>query len=106
MQEIIYRILIDRANNKGIEVVDRYFNSSIKGLYGQDGDIKVIALKVGLAPVERNFVLAHELGHHELHQGKINNDLYFNDSDYLNKLEDEANNYADTLIKEIKQAIP
>ena len=103
MEEIIYRILIDRANNKGIEVVDRNFRSAnLKGLYNQNGDIKVIALNTSLSPGERNFTLAHELGHDELHRGKINEELYFNNSDYLKKLENEADDYAYTLINKIK----
>lgn len=109
MQDLIYKELLNIADNRNIEIIERDFKSSIKGLYGQDKDIKVIALDKKLAddPIERNFILAHELGHEKLHQGKISEALYFNNEDtsYKDKLEDEANNYAYTLIKHIKQGI-
>ena len=107
MQEIIYKELLEIADKKGIEVIEVTFKSiTMKGLYIQNEEIKVIFLNKVLEDLsEKNFVLSHEIGHHDLHQGKINEALYFNDSDYRNKLEDEANNYANILIDKIKGEI-
>lgn len=105
MQETIYKELLEIADRKGIVIIEYDFKSTIKGLYVQNGELEFISLNPSLKDdlEYRNFVLAHELGHQELHKGKINQSLYFNNEDinYRNKLEDEADKYADTLINRI-----
>lgn len=106
MQEAIYKELLEIADRKGIVIIDDMLKSpKLKGLYIQNGELEFISLNPSLKDdlEYRNFVLAHELGHQELHKGKINQSLYFNNEDinYRNKLEDEADNYADTLINKI-----
>lgn len=108
MENRIYEQLLQIAEDKNIEVVDDYiFNSSINGMYGQIEDTQVIALDRNLVdnPEKRNYILAHELGHAALHKGKINDTLYFNNKDYRDIFEDEADNYAYTLIDTIKNKI-
>ncbi len=105
MQETIYKELLEIADKRGILVIDDMLKSiKLKGLYIQNGELESISLNPSLKDdlEYRNFVLAHELGHQELHKGKIDQSLYFNgDISYRDKLEDEADNYAYTLINMI-----
>lgn len=104
MEDRIYKELLKIADDKDIEIINYTFKSiDIKGLYRQEGNIKMIALNESLenSPIEKNFILAHELAHAELHTGQIKENLYFNNKSYREKLELEANNYASTLLDEI-----
>lgn len=104
MDNLIYNELLNIAVDEGIEIVHKTFRSvGMSGLYVQNGDIKVIFLDEKLSKdiKKKNFVIAHEIGHHKLHQGQINEKLYFNDVDYRDKFELEADNYAGELINKI-----
>lgn len=63
-----YEELLIEADNNGVDVIDRSFNSHrIKGLYC-DG---TVALKKDMTTIEKACVLAEELGHHFTTVGNI-----------------------------------
>lgn len=107
MESLIYQELLNIADARGVEIIEYDFKSTIKGLYIQTEGVELISLSPSLKDdlEYRNFVLAHELGHQELHKGKINQSLYFNNKDYLDELEEEANSYANKLIQDIRKKI-
>lgn len=108
LNSMIYKELLKIADNENIEIVERNFEGNINGLYGQNGDIKVIALDTKLKddPKKRNFILAHEIGHSILHSKNINpGHIYNKGIDEHEKIEDEANDYANNLIDDIKNSL-
>lgn len=109
MEDIIYKELLNIADKKGIEIIDNILSvGSLEGLYMQYEDIEVISLNINLKNNQKrkNFILAHELGHHSLHKGKIDpRHIYNKGTAEHEKIEEEANNYANDLIEELTQRV-
>lgn len=75
MENIIYKELLNIADDRGIIVFDDMLETKdIEGFYINNGSLEFISLNVNLKdnPKRRNFVLAHELGHLELHKEQRN----------------------------------
>ncbi len=93
----IHKRLLRIAKDRNIIVIENESITSLKGFYLQSmNDIKIIFLNMKLIRdvSELNFILAHELGHvelHTLHTQKGNQ----------SEIEKEADEYAINLIREI-----
>lgn len=57
----------DAAAQQGVELVETTFGPKIEGITTRDEGQVMIVLRRGLAPLNRQFVIAHELGHVHLH---------------------------------------
>lgn len=99
----IYDSLQNIAKRRGIEVHEQLMPGAIEGLlhglYIEQDDQCVIIIDKALPDEDKAFVLAHELGHHQLHRGKGyifhktgDNDIY----------EAEADRFAERLIGYLK----
>lgn len=75
----MYEELLIEAEKENIEVIERDFKSTIKGLYCDN----VIATKKGMTYKEKTSVLAEELGHYHRTYGDI-----LDQSDTVNRKEE------------------
>lgn len=57
----------EAAANQGVEVLETTFGPKIEGITTRDEGQVMIVLRRGLNPLNRQFVIAHELGHVHLH---------------------------------------
>lgn len=57
----------EAAANQGVEVLETTFGPRIEGITTRDEGQVMIVLRRGLNPLNRQFVVAHELGHVQLH---------------------------------------
>ena len=57
----------EAAANQGVEVLETAFGPKIEGITTRDEGQVMIVLRRGLNPLNRQFVVAHELGHVQLH---------------------------------------
>ena len=57
----------DAAAQQGVELLETTFGPKIEGITTRDEGQVMIVLRRGLAPLNRQFVIAHELGHVHLH---------------------------------------
>lgn len=55
------------AASQGVEIVETPLPPTIEGATTRDGEYVVMAIRQGLNPLNRQFVVAHELGHVHLH---------------------------------------
>ncbi|MCS6290068.1 MAG: ImmA/IrrE family metallo-endopeptidase [Nitrospira sp.] len=62
----------EMAGNQGVEVLETTFGPNIDGMTTRDGEQVMIVLRRGLNPLTRQFVVAHELGHVQLHLPEMN----------------------------------
>ncbi|MCC6968298.1 MAG: ImmA/IrrE family metallo-endopeptidase [Nitrospira sp.] len=57
----------EAAANQGVELLETSFGPKIEGITTRDEGQVMIVLRRGLNPLNRQFVIAHELGHVHLH---------------------------------------
>lgn len=103
----IKSILISLADIQGIVVEPWDYVPPINGLYWNPKERNIppfIGLDRGLIGKELNHVLAHELGHHQLHQGE-GNLLHCQDRGKVMKAERQADAFASKLINGIRLAL-
>ena len=103
---IVNSVLSKLAQARGIVVMQWDFCPPLNGLYLKSGDHRIppcIALDERLSGAKQNQVMAHELGHHQMHQG--DGDLLFSrDQSKVVKAEKQADAFADILIDAIMLA--
>lgn len=82
--------------NIQVDLVD-LSNADTKGFWISCFQGEAIVIDITLDNKERDFVMAHELGHSVLHRGKGS---FFNNSDEENEqIENEADRFAERLLK-------
>ncbi|MBE0448412.1 MAG: ImmA/IrrE family metallo-endopeptidase [Actinobacteria bacterium] len=85
----VYSALLELAKRREIMVIDdASFPRSIRGFYSRMGDKHMIVLNKSLSSKIGPLILAHELGHYQLHRHKIAMDLYAHKDKY-DFIEDE-----------------
>lgn len=57
----------DAAAQQGVELLETTFSPKIEGITTRDDGQVIIVTRRGLSPLNRQFVIAHELGHVHLH---------------------------------------
>ena len=103
MEHTIYKELLNLAEQRNITIFDDLLGGeNLNGLYTDYQGTEFIALNKRLVhdPIKRNFVLAHELGHSELHRGK--GDMI---QQHSKEIESQADMYADNLITVLTEQI-
>ena len=102
MDKAIYRELLDMAAERGIPVVENevlFKGVESRGIYISNEDMEVIFIKKSIDDqVEKNFILAHELGHCILEHKE-------DKSKSLEEIEEEANLYAYRLLGQLIEEI-
>jgi len=86
------------AEEMGIQVVPWDFPDEIQGMYKYERRNQFIFVNENLSEKERNFVLAHELGHAILHPTHNTSFLRDNTLFSVNKFERQANKFAIELL--------
>ena len=102
MDKVIYKELLDMAAEIGVPVVETekiFKNIKCGGFYMAKEDMEIIFIKKSIDDqVEKNFILAHELGHCILEHKE-------DKSKSLEEIEEEANLYAYRLLGQLIEEI-
>ncbi|UMZ35588.1 ImmA/IrrE family metallo-endopeptidase [Priestia megaterium] len=86
------------AEEMGVQVVPWNFPDEVQGMYKYERRNQFIFVNDNLSEKERNFVLAHELGHAILHPTHNTSFLRNNTLFSVNKFERQANTFAVELL--------
>lgn len=89
---------VEIANKQGINIIEKEFDKKIKGLFLMFENERLIVINKKFKPIEKEIILAHELGHAFLHNGNF---FELNSNDFFpsNTIEEvEANKFASELI--------
>jgi len=94
----VWKRLIKLARKRKVSIYKTDFITNANGLYMNVDGEDYIYLSNKLTKPKRNIVLAHELGHMMLHKNSVDPILYFNDNNIHDRIESEANRFAEKLI--------
>lgn len=97
----IYQALLGIAERHGIHVAERTFPAAgvdFNGLYVHLKGFNLILINKDKPQEKKNFVLAHELAHYQLHRDILDMAFYNSNRYYRDFVEDEADRFAYRLL--------
>ena len=96
----IWNRLLSLADDRDITVYTIPLTAAINGIYFRKKEVKAIGIKNSLSDYQKNFVLAHELGHSVLHKncGQLIFTQTEDEKQRIQKAEREADRFANKLI--------
>lgn len=97
----VYQELLKIAKRRHIRVIEESLPEELvffNGIFAHCLDMDMIVINKDKPWKEKEFTLAHELGHYQLHRLTVDLAYYEADNDYHNFIEDEANRFANRLL--------
>jgi len=96
----IWQRMVDMATKRGITVyLANQICEKVIGFYCKLEDRQYIAIDWNLTGEKLRYVMAHELGHAVLHEGKADWLYYYKNRYYRKQVEQEANAFAERLLR-------
>lgn len=104
--ELVYQELLKIVDKRSIFLDFVKLPEEVNGFWFRfkDDGIEVIAISEAISGRQRNFTLAHELGHSALHKGS-NHNVIANGGKSDPKMEKEADDYARQLLRDIRNRL-
>jgi hypothetical protein len=104
----VWQALENIAKKRGIEILvsDLGQNFEVRGFYVKNHkNIKFIVINKHVPNWYKPFVLAHELGHYQLHRSRFNISDYNKENQYHDIIKQEADRLGERLIRFIKRRL-